>query len=213
MIHFVFSFIALLISSFLFVWSMHEFVGWKNQLFLLFIALGSMGIFFSCFSVFSFFQQKPFPEEKQDENLTSTPPLWWLSALVFSLAFIIGITLVLFDRNKQNIIPEIAKTEKQNTSGKVVYWSGNEIISLEWENTTPPNPLNEGEKHGSQELPNAQNQIRTTNIVISTSVSPEKQNTKRQPTQRNIQQRQYLSDGTPIPHQGERIFLKLPNTN
>ena len=211
MIRFVLSFVALLVSSFLFIWSMHEFVSWGRQIFLMLIALGSMGIFFSCFSVFSFFQQKQFPGETQ-EGFSETSSLWWLSALVFSLALIIGITLIIFDRNHNSHPQKVAKIENPSSS----LWVANmqvekEIVSLEWVNSTPPNPIKESEKDVSQTSPIVQTQMETPRNHITTSVSSQKQNIRTQPIRKTISKRQYLSDGTPIPYERERIFMRYAN--
>ena len=204
MIRFVLSFVALLVSSFLFIWSMHEFVSWGKQFFLMFIALGSMGIFFSCFSVFSFFQQKQFPGETQRE-FSETSSLWWLSALVFSLALIIGITLIIFDRNHRSNPPQIVQVDNRNASGQIIHWGEKEVVSLEWINTTPPNPLNEGE-HEKLSMEPLKAEI--TKSHITTFVSSERQNINTKLVQKIVSKRQYLSDGTPIPYAGERIFVK-----
>ena len=203
MIRFVLSFVALLVSSFLFIWSMHEFVSWGRQIFLMLIALGSMGIFFSCFSVFSFFQQRPFPGETQ-EGFSETSSLWWLSALVFSLALIIGITLIIFDRNNRSNTSQIVQVDNQNASGQAIHWSEKEIVSLEWINATPPNPLNEG---GHEKLSMEPLKAEITKSHITTFVSSERQNIKIKPVQKIVSKRQYLTDGTPIPYEGERIFV------
>lgn len=205
MIRFVLSFVALLVSSFLFIWSMHEFVSWGRQIFLMFIALGSIGIFFSCFSVFSFFQQRPFPGETR-EGFSETSSLWWLSALVFSLALIIGITLIIFDRNHRSNTPQTVQVDNQNSSGWVTnIQKEKEIVSLEWINTTPPNPLNE---RGHEKLSMEPLKAEITKSHITTSVSSERQNIKTKFVQKIVSKRQYLSDGTPIPYEGERIFVR-----
>lgn len=206
MIRFVLSFVALLVSSFLFIWSMYEFVSWGRQIFLMLIALGSIGIFFSCFSVFSFFQQRPFLGEENKDNFASTSSLWWLSALVFSLALIIGITLIIFDRNHHSPDQKLAKREDQNSSGQVIHWDEKEIVSfLEWINTTPPSHINEKEH---EKLSMEPLKVETTKSHIATSVSSERQITEAKPIQKITEKRQYLSDGTPIPYPGERIFVR-----
>ena len=212
MIRFVLSFVTLLVSSFLFIWSMHEFVSWGRQIFLMLIALGSMGIFFSCFSVFSFFQQKQFPWETQ-EGFSETSSLWWLSALVFSLALIIGITLIIFDRNHRSNPPKIVQVDNQKSSGWVWNIEKKEIVIIEWWNTTPPNPLNEGEKDENQEWSRQQNEIESLKNTITTSVSFERQNVKTKSVQKIVSKRQYLSDGTPIPYEGERIHVRYEIEN
>lgn len=209
MIRFVVSFIALLISSFIFIWSMYEFVGWKNQLLLVPIALGSMGIFFSCFSVFSFFQSKSFPEKNTTKSFADTP-FWWLSSLVFSLALIIGSTLIIFDRNRTSQPQQVVKIENQSSSLWVANnQTGKEIVSLGWVNNNPINTLNENEENTSQKSPTVQTQMETPKNHITTSVSSQKQNTKTKPVQKIVTKRHYLSDGTPIPYQWERIFMKI----
>lgn len=210
MIRFVISFIALLVSSFIFIWSMYEFVGWKNQLLLVPIALGSMGIFFSCFLVFSFFQSKSFAEKNTPKSFADTPSLWWLSSLVFSLALIIGSTLIIFDRNHTSHPQQFVKIENQSSSLWVANnQTGKEIVSLGWVNNNPLNTLNENEKDTRQALSTAQTQIETPKNNITTSVSSQKQNTKTEPVQKIVTKRHYLSDGTPIPYQWERIFMKI----
>ncbi len=203
MIRFVLSFVALLVSSFLFIWSMHEFVSWGRQIFLMLIALGSMGIFFSCFSVFSFFQQKQFPGETQ-EGFSETSSLWWLSALVFSLALIIGITLIIFDRNHWSNTPKIVQVDNQNSSGWVTNIQKEKEILLEVKNQIP------AEK---QELPKAPTEIEAPKSHITTSVSSERQKVRTKPVQKIVLKRQYLSDGTPIPYVGERIFVMYESRN
>jgi hypothetical protein len=177
---------------------MHEFVSWGRQIFLMFIALGSMGIFFSCFSVFSFFQQRPFPGEENKDNFASTSSLWWLSALVFSLALIIGITLIIFDRNHRSNTSQIVQVDNQNASGWVWNIQTEKGIALEKENHI----LDE-----KQELPKAPTETGISKNTITTSVSSERQNINTKPVQKIVSKRQYLSDGTPIPYEGERIFV------
>ena len=204
MIRFVLSFVALLVSSFLFIWSMHEFVSWGRQIFLMLIALGSMGIFFSCFSVFSFFQQRPFPGEENKDNFASTSSLWWLSALVFSLALIIGITLIIFDRNHRSNPPQIVQVDNQNSSGWVTNIQKEKAILLEVKNQIPTE---------KQELPRAPTEIEAPKSHITTSVSSERQKVRTKPVQKIVLKRQYLSDGTPIPYVGERIFVMYESRN
>ena len=199
---FVLSFIALLVSSFVFIWSMYEFVGWRNQLFLLLIALGSMGIFFSCFSVFSFFESKSFPWESWAKSLNHTPSFWWLSSLVFSLALIIGITLTLFGRHPSSDWASIAgtTTPESSNSGEILKNEGEPKIAMEASEQT----LDEV----NTERPNTVNQAKLIQHSIATSVSFEKYPTKKLSQQKVTPKRQYLSDGTPIPYEGERIFVR-----
>ena len=199
---FVLSFIALLVSSFVFIWSMYEFVGWRNQLFLLLIALGSMGIFFSCFSVFSFFESKSFPWESWAKSLNHTPSFWWLSSLVFSLALIIGITLTLFGRHPSSDWASIAgtTTPESSNSGEILKNEGEPKIAMEASEQT----LDEV----NTEPQNTVNQAKLIQHSITTYVSSEKYPTKKLSRQKATPKRQYLSDGTPIPYEGERIFVR-----
>lgn len=71
-------------------------------------------------------------------------------------------------------------------------------IALEKENHI----LNE-----KQELPRVEAETGISKNTITTSVSSERQNIKAKPVQKMVSKRQYLSDGTPIPYTGERIFV------
>ena len=59
-----------------------------------------------------------------------------------------------------------------------------------------------------QEIPKVPTEIEAPKSHITTSVSSERQNIKTKPVQKIVSKRQYLSDGTPIPYEGERIFMR-----
>ena len=58
-----------------------------------------------------------------------------------------------------------------------------------------------------QELPKAPTEIEAPKSHITTFVSSERQNVKTKSVQKIVSKRQYLTDGTPIPYEGERIFV------